>query len=656
MHHLMGTLGHTSHQPTPSCHSHRHKPALPKPLPEAWPFDITLALGLLESRPNPQIDLDAANILRPFVVTDAFLTLTGYTREDVIGYNCRFLQSPDGLVSPGAPRRFISSASAYLLKQKVSQRCETEHTIINFKKSGEAFTNHLALVPIPWGPHGVSSRFVFGFSNVFDESLLPAASCQSSSYAPSWHACGDSAVANRHLSISSSTSGWLGQSVTALNLRGTAISQDVELMEMDPVDKPENHGGAAPNDLSNILPYLQGLANDNSTSATMSWNNMLLENMDALVQVLSVRGVIVYASASHEKLGYTGNELCGKSMNDLYHPSDVAILMKELKNAKIPDLELAMRLKHRSGQYTWFQSTGSIRGDKHRRWATLTLLPQPISRLSSRALHCVGDSSKHGVWMKLATSGLVLHLFDNPQKALGMPAEDLVGTRFQDALIRHVAARTEFETMMNTARAGGVASSTLALTSGRGHRLEACVVLHPGAVGDSRRPYYLLAHCSIVRPYAKRRKAPPPGNKKYNIATTSVTTEAAEEDNCNILEDLDAERCGPLGYEIHQLKMSNQSLRDEMEGLLKSATQPRRSKKRVGDPGCVNCHTKVAPEWRRGPGGERNLCNRCGIRWAKMRRYADSPPHNTSQQRDGNIVDTTADTDAARNSPSSSDG
>ncbi|KAK8869333.1 DDE superfamily endonuclease [Apiospora arundinis] len=37
---------------------------------------------------------------------------------------------------------------------------------------------------------------------------------------------------------------------------------------------------------------------------------------------------------------------------------------------------------------------------------------------------------------------------------------------------------------------------------------------------------------------------------------------------------------------------------------------------RGGDPalGCANCHTKVSPEWRRGPSGIRNLCNQCGRR------------------------------------------
>lgn len=33
---------------------------------------------------------------------------------------------------------------------------------------------------------------------------------------------------------------------------------------------------------------------------------------------------------------------------------------------------------------------------------------------------------------------------------------------------------------------------------------------------------------------------------------------------------------------------------------------------------CANCHTRVTPEWRRGFSEQRDLCNSCGLRWAKQ--------------------------------------
>ncbi|KAK7959053.1 uncharacterized protein PG986_003907 [Apiospora aurea] len=638
-----------------------HAPTTIDPSPSTPPaFKINLALALLNGRPDPRLDLNGpVNIMRPFVVTDiwdpldrvifasdSFLALTGYDRDEVVGFNCRFLQSPDGRVSPGAPRRSISSASAFLLKQKAAERCETEHSIINFKKSGEAFMNHLALVPIPWGAEVGAPRFLFGFVNVFENSAMlpPAASCQSSLDTPSCLVSGVSSFSSGQNAATLYASRGPGFSIPAVDQDDNTATQGVEPMEWSPSQNNlEQHSddGAVPTDpLPDLIPCLQGLENIGSTTPmTPAWNQMLLENVDALVQVLSLKGNIAYASASHKRLGYGAGDLLGKPMDRLYHPSDVAVLMRELKNIETSDLDLTLRLKRQSGEYAWFQSTGSVRHDGGRRWVTLTLFQQPVSRLGSRALRGDGRAiSKHGLWFKLATSGLVLHLLDNPQKALGIAAEDLVGTRLQDSLIQQSEARAEFDKLLCAAREGAVASSTLTITSGRGHRLNANIVLHPGALGDRRQPYYLLAYCGILRPYAKRRKRSPAGNKKYNTTASlgAAASWSSEDDNDNnkekeekendegdadVLADLNANECGALGYEIHRLGAANQALHEELQDLLKRASQRRRFKKHgIGAGGCVNCHTTVSPEWRRGPGGERNLCNRCGLRWAKTRR------------------------------------
>ncbi|KAK6857961.1 hypothetical protein PG995_005660 [Apiospora arundinis] len=71
--------------------------------------------------------------------------------------------------------------------------------------------------------------------------------------------------------------------------------------------------------------------------------------------------------------------------------------------------------------------------------------------------------------------------------------------------------------------------------------------------------------------------------------------------------------------------MANQILNDEMQELLKNAKRRRRCRlNEDAVDGCANCHTTISPEWRRGPTGKRNLCNRCGLKWSKMRHDAEA--------------------------------
>ncbi|KAK6857549.1 cAMP-mediated signaling protein sok1 (T-complex protein 11) [Apiospora arundinis] len=608
---------------------------LPPILAESWPFEINLALALLESRSNLQIAHGTTHFLLPFVVTDAldpldriiymsdsFLAVTGYTREEVLGQNCRFLQSPDGIVVPGAARQAVSSESAYILREKVCERRETEHSIINYKKSGEAFLNNISIVPIPWGS-SPTPRFIFGFSNVY-ELGPPAIACRLGLDIPISLIAVPSSLVNEQNLTSASTVEWPDRAPVNPYHRGDSTDiQGVEPVRAIPVDKLEANEDVGTSNPLDLFSCLQGLENVDLTSlaaVTSFWNRTVLENMPALVQVLSPKGMIVYASTAHEKLGYSSSDRIGKSLADIYHPSDVTVLMRELKHTESTNLDMMLRLKQRSGQYAWFQSAGSVRIDHGRRWVTLTLLRQHISNLSSSALSEADErSTKHSIWVKLSTSGLILHIFGDSYKPLGLSANDLVGTTLQD-LLKQRDAKAEFETLLRSACYGGIVSSTVILINGRGHHLETNIVLHPGALGDRTRPYYFLAHCSILEPSARRKQNDSSSEYRshpYSVArsVTSIATNKAVpastvgDDGVNdaqdILGGLDADRCGPLPYEIHQLKAANRVLHDELQGLLKRATQCRRYRRRGGDPaiGCVNCHTKVSPSGGAGPAG-----------------------------------------------------
>ncbi|KAK8120347.1 white collar 1 [Apiospora kogelbergensis] len=457
---------------------------------------------------------------------------------------------------------------------------------------------------------------------------------------------GPSSLVNEQSLTSASRVEWPDRAPVTPYHRGDSTDvQGVERVRAVLVDKPEVNEDAGTSNPPDLLSYLQGLENVDMTSlaAVMPfWNRTVLENMPALVQVLSPKGMIVYASTAHEKLGYSSSDLIGKSLADVYHPSDVTALMRELKHTESTNLDLMLRLKQRSGQYAWFQSAGSVRTDHGRRWVTLTLLEQHVSHLSSSTLSEAHErSTNHDIWVKLSTSGLILHTFGDPYVPLSLSANELVGTALQD-LMKQCDAKTEFETQLISARYGGVMSSTVTLISRRGHRLEtnigrwvigrARIIFLPTAASCNppRRKQKALLSEHRSRPYSIARSVASIATNK--AAPTSAMGNDGVNDDQDILGGLDPDRCGPLPYEIHQLKAANRALHNELQSLLKRAKQRRRYQRRGGDQalGCANCHTKVSPEWRRGPSGIRNLCNRCGLRWAKLRRDSGGAPPASS--------------------------
>jgi PAS domain S-box-containing protein len=67
----------------------------------------------------------------------SFETMTGYSQEEIIGHNCRFLQGDER-----------DQEARFHLRQAIDNCQPIEVTIRNYRKNGELFYNHLALTPL----------------------------------------------------------------------------------------------------------------------------------------------------------------------------------------------------------------------------------------------------------------------------------------------------------------------------------------------------------------------------------------------------------------------------------------------------------------------------------------------------------------------------
>jgi PAS domain S-box-containing protein/excisionase family DNA binding protein len=113
-------------------------------------LDMLHAIGeALEAIAEGVTVSDATRSDNPLVFANAgFYRMTGYTPEEVVGRNCRFLQGP------GTDFGAVQQIKAAL---REGDRCVVE--LLNFRKDGRPFWNRLSIVPV-FGPDGTPTHFV----------------------------------------------------------------------------------------------------------------------------------------------------------------------------------------------------------------------------------------------------------------------------------------------------------------------------------------------------------------------------------------------------------------------------------------------------------------------------------------------------------------
>jgi len=135
---------------------------LPQPIPDLTSgFDLLLILAQVINRPDPKIMLGPVDPTCSLIVVNvrsyydrivycspAFCQLTGYEEYEVLGRNCRFLQSPDGSVQQGDLRWHTDPEAVAHLKKSLMANKECQTSLANYRKDGTGFINLLTIIPI----------------------------------------------------------------------------------------------------------------------------------------------------------------------------------------------------------------------------------------------------------------------------------------------------------------------------------------------------------------------------------------------------------------------------------------------------------------------------------------------------------------------------
>jgi PAS domain S-box-containing protein len=590
-------------------------------------FDMLRALWYVATRKNAEIHLGAVDMSCAFVVCDVslndcpiiyvsdnFQNLTGYSRHEIVGQNCRFLQSPDGKVEAGSKREFVDDGAVYNLKKNIHEGKEVQQSLINYRKGGKPFLNLLTMIPIPWDdPNEI--RFFVGFQIDLVE-------------------CPDAISSGQELGG------------VQINYKHSDIGQYIWTPPTSSQWEPENGQTLGVDDVSTLLQQFnpKGVVSD---WHKQSWDKMLLENTDDVVHVLSLKGLFMYVSPSCKKiLEYDAAELAGNSLSTVCHPSDIVPVTRELKDTTPGSpVNIVFRIRRKHSGYTWFESHGSlfVEQGKGRKSIILVGRKRPVYTLSRRQLDAHGGIGDSEVWTKLSTSGMFLFVASNVRSLLDLHPSDLVGTSIQELMRKET--RAEFGRAIEKARRGKTVTCKHEVQNRRGQVLQAQTILYPGDAVEGEKPTFLLGQTKLLKASSRAiapaatpagstksggRSGPqmPSGGGGDSMGTVSVpgggalkhgSQDAALAADDNIFDELRTTKCSSWQFELRQMEKVNRILAEELGGLL-SNKKKRKRRKGVGNVvrDCANCHTRNTPEWRRGPSGQRDLCNSCGLRWAKQ--------------------------------------
>ncbi|KAG9313649.1 hypothetical protein JVU11DRAFT_5981 [Chiua virens] len=376
--------------------------SLSLPVYSASGFDVLSILSRVVNRSNPTVQLGPVDLSCSFVIVDVrrydnpivyasptFCHLTGYGEQEILGRNCRFLQSPIGDVAKGEPRRFVNREAVSCMRKSLSSSKECQITLINYRKGGQAFINLVTVIPLRGGVHNAPEEadeiaYHIGFqvdlteqpNRILDKLRDGSYHCVNSGPWGSSNIASDGEIPcmshgfDQLIQAQNMTIGPKGgRHGQMMNI---AVSKELRNLIADPTftdsvsistgtnmhgptgsscGSPEQGSGKTTSLTAFVTPPNSSTsvnrmsASGNTTagstfiSSSPSLSLLLLEFLPDFLLVLSLKGAFLYVAPSVRLvLGYEPQELVGRSISDVCHPADLVPLMRELKEGSVNGL------------------------------------------------------------------------------------------------------------------------------------------------------------------------------------------------------------------------------------------------------------------------------------------------------------------------------
>ncbi|RCH84624.1 blue light receptor [Rhizopus stolonifer] len=572
-------------------------------------FDMVGVLSKLVNRPNPQINLGPIDMSCSFLVTDArqndcpivycsptFENLTGYLANEIVGRNCRFLQAPDGHVTCGSRRTYTDNQAVFHLKAQMLQNKEHQASIINYRKGGQPFVNLITVIPITNDQHEIC--FFVGLQvDLVEQPNAILEKMKNGTYMVNYQ-----------------------QMNIPPYIPGSSFSSE----PVDDYFRELPAAAASPSSVSSStlasaeILELVNCSGDNEYQLQQEWNKLLLDQSEDFIHVLSLKGFFLYCSrSSSHLLEHDPEELVGHPLSSICHPSDIVPVMREIKeSASQPDkvINIIFRVRRKYSGYMWMECQGKLHVDqsKGRKCLILSGRERPMYELIRKEMVYAPDiATGPEFWAKTSLNGLFLHVTPTSQHVLGFSADDLErATLYQYVGDQHLRDITR---ALELVREGRIVNLHHTMQNNKGDYVAIFSTFYPGDVSFGvGRPSFAL-----VQIRAKETTS----TQGYPQLESVIGVGQGESNEENLFAELETVRGTSWQYELHQLQLTNRKLKEQLEYLVNPKSRKQKKKKSTETNElpkmCTQCQSTDSPEWRKGPNGPKELCNACGLRYAK---------------------------------------
>ncbi|KAJ3102517.1 blue light receptor [Phlyctochytrium planicorne] len=493
-------------------------------------FDLLSILARVVNRPNPVIAMGNVDFSCAFTVTDprlpgnpiiyaseTFSRLTGYSNSEILGKNCRFLQSPTGVVEAGSTRKYSDSNVAFQMKESIKNCKECQFSIINYKKSGEPFINLVTIIPLNYeGTNEI--EYFLGFQvDLVEQPQAILSRCKEGSYMVDYK-----------------------------------IAEELSRRESS---------RASPNSIDSSPFSLD------SYSQTMSdhFISKFLETSD-FIHILSLRARFLYASpvAAKRILEYSsGAELLGRELHEFVHPADLVSVMRELRTSRPGDnINFICRFKRKFSGYIYLEVNGHIYEGSNVNKKCFVFSGRELNVSILPGVPLASESIE--IWFKVSTEGLILYSTGNSDAILGYNSTELFGFSIFDIL--HADDRpTAMKLLKHVSEATTLGQIACRVVGKTALPMPAHLQMFPdkgSIMNEATQPTYDPMTGTLIpsrNPSTKfifcRMKLVAHGTPLTNIPVNF---------GFNLFDVMNETRATSLHYELNQLRILNKRLREEL--------------------------------------------------------------------------------------------